>query len=93
MTIAKMRWVLGKATAVLGEKRLAELSSRDVYACRFSIPEGHRFEATQALRQVLNRAIAWDSWTTTRPRSASPTRRGARRRSARSDLAADRSPR
>jgi hypothetical protein len=24
-----------------------------------TIPEGHRFEATQALRQVLNRAVAW----------------------------------
>jgi integrase len=23
------------------------------------LPEGHRFEATQALRQVLNRAVAW----------------------------------
>ena len=23
------------------------------------VPEGHRFEATQALRQVLNRAVAW----------------------------------
>jgi integrase len=30
-----------------------------VYAWRFSVPEGHRFEATQALRQVLNRAVAW----------------------------------
>src|SRR6266852_6308710 len=24
-----------------------------------TVPEGHRFEATQALRQVLNRAVAW----------------------------------
>jgi post-segregation antitoxin (ccd killing protein) len=24
-----------------------------------TVPEGHRFEATQALRQVLNRALAW----------------------------------
>ncbi len=23
------------------------------------VPEGHRYEATQALRQVLNRAVAW----------------------------------
>jgi integrase len=30
-----------------------------VYAWRFSVPEGHRFEATQALRQVLNRAVCW----------------------------------
>jgi hypothetical protein len=57
-TIAKLRWLLGKATAVLGEKRLVDLSPRDVYAWRFSVPEGHRFEATQALRQVL-RAVCW----------------------------------
>ena len=59
VTIAKLRWLLGKATAELGEKRLADLSPRDVYAWRFSVPEGHRFEATQALRQVLNRAVCW----------------------------------
>jgi integrase len=59
VTIAKLRWLLSKATEVLGVKRLADLSPRDVYAWRFSIPEGHRFEATQALRQVLNRAVAW----------------------------------
>jgi hypothetical protein len=35
VTIAKLRWLLGKATAVLGEKRLAELSPRDMYACSF----------------------------------------------------------
>jgi hypothetical protein len=53
-TIAKLRWLLGKATVVLGEKQLAELSPSDVFAWRMSVPEGHRFEATQALRQVLN---------------------------------------
>jgi integrase len=59
VTIAKLRWLLGKATEVLGEKRLADLSPRDVYAWRMTVPEGHRFEATQALRQVLNRAVCW----------------------------------
>ena len=44
VTIAKLRWLLSKATAVLGEKRLADLSPRDVYGWRFSVPEGHRFE-------------------------------------------------
>jgi hypothetical protein len=52
--------VLSKATAELGETRLADLSLRDVYAWRMTVPESHRFEATQALRQVLNRAVAWD---------------------------------
>ena len=59
VTMAKLRWLLGKATASFGEVRLAELSPKDVYAWRLTIPEGHRFEATQALRQVLNRAVAW----------------------------------
>ncbi len=59
VTIAKLRWLLGKATRALGEKRLADLSPKDVYAWRLTVPEGHRFEATQALRQVLNRAVEW----------------------------------
>jgi integrase len=59
VTISKLRWLLGKATAALGEMRLTELSPKEVYAWRLTIPQGHRFEATQALRQVLNRAIAW----------------------------------
>src|SRR5439155_26614175 len=59
VTIAKLRWLLGQATRTLGEKRIADLSPKDVYAWRLTVPEGHRFEATQALRQVLNRAVAW----------------------------------
>src|SRR3954447_13369715 len=59
VTVAKLRWLLGKATAELGEVRLAELSPEQVGAWRLTVPEGHRFEATQALRQVLNRAVAW----------------------------------
>jgi hypothetical protein len=48
VTIGKLRWLLGKATSALGEKRIADLSPKDVYAWRLTIPEGHRFEATQA---------------------------------------------
>jgi integrase len=59
VTVAKLRWLLGKATAGLGEVRLAELSPDQICAWRLTVPEGHRFEATQALRQVLNRAVAW----------------------------------
>jgi hypothetical protein len=84
VTIAKLRWLLGKATAELGEKRLADLSPRDVYAWRFSVSEGHRFEATQALRQVLNRAVCWGLLDYNPPSSASPTRRDGRKRSGRS---------
>jgi integrase len=59
VTVAKLRRLLGKATAELGGVHLAELSPEQVCAWRLSVPEGHRFEATQALRQVLNRAVAW----------------------------------
>src|SRR4029453_6627497 len=59
VTVSKLRWLLGKATAELGGVRLAELSPEQVCAWRLTIPEGHRFEGTQALRQVLNRAVAW----------------------------------
>lgn len=53
VTVAKLRWLLGKATAELGGVRLCDLSPEQVCAWRLTVPEGHRFEATQALRQVL----------------------------------------
>jgi len=59
VTVAKLRWLLGKATVEFGDVPLAELSAEQVFAWRLRVPEGHRFEATQALRQVLNRAVAW----------------------------------
>jgi integrase len=59
VTVAKLRWLLGKATAGLGDVPLAELSPEAICAWRLTVPEGHRYEATQALRQVLNRAVAW----------------------------------
>ena len=58
-TIAKLRWLLAKATCVFGDRRLVDLRSEEIAAWRATLPEGHRFEATQALRQVLNRAVAW----------------------------------
>jgi integrase len=58
-TIAKLRWLLAKATCALGDRRVVELRSDEIGAWRTTLPEGHRFEATQALRQVLNRAVAW----------------------------------
>ena len=58
-TIEKLRWLLGKATAAFGEVRLVDLRADEICAWRGALPEGHRFEATQALRQVLNAAVAW----------------------------------
>jgi integrase len=71
VTIAKLRWLLGKATATLGAVRLADLSPKEIYAWRQTIPEGHRFEATQALRQVLTRAVEWE-WLADNPAKRVP---------------------
>jgi hypothetical protein len=57
--IAKLRWLLAKATRAFGDRRVVELRSDEIGAWRATLPEGHRLEATQALRQVLNRAVAW----------------------------------
>src|SRR6266567_1792965 len=51
VTLAKLRWLLGKATATFAEVRLADLSPRDVYAWRLTIPEGH-VEGEAAVRIV-----------------------------------------
>jgi integrase len=56
-TTAKLRWLLQKAVRTFGERRLSELRSPAIAAWRMTIPSGHRFEATQALRQVLARAV------------------------------------
>jgi integrase len=58
-TTEKLRWLLGKAVRAFGERRLSELRSPAIAAWRMTIPVGHRFEATQALRQVLARAVSW----------------------------------
>jgi integrase len=58
-TTAKLRWLLHAAVCVFGEKRLSELRSPAIAAWRMTIPSGHRFEATQALRQVLARVVSW----------------------------------
>lgn len=58
-TIEKLRWLLGKAVSAFGERRIGRLRSPAIAAWRMTIPAGHRFEATQALRQVLARAVDW----------------------------------
>ena len=58
-TIEKLRWLLAKATAAFGDVQLADLRAEEICAWRSALPEGHRFEATQALRQVLNAAVSW----------------------------------
>ena len=59
VTIAKLRWLLGKAVAVFGERPVGELRSEEIAAWRIALSPGYRFDATQALRQVLARAVVW----------------------------------
>jgi integrase len=59
VTIEKLRYLLSKATAVFGDRKIGELTSQEIAAWRMTISAGYRFEATQALRQVLHRAVAW----------------------------------
>ena len=49
-----------KATAAFEDVQLVDLRAEEICAWRGTLPEGHRFEATQALRQVLNAAVAWE---------------------------------
>jgi integrase len=58
-TIGKLSWLLMKAVEAFGTRRLPQLRSQEIAAWRMTIPTGHRFEATQALRQVLARAVVW----------------------------------
>src|SRR5215204_4686851 len=58
-TIEKLSWLLAKALRAFGGRRLPELRSQEIAAWRMTISPGHRFEATQALRQVLARAVVW----------------------------------
>ena len=63
VTIEKLRWLLAKAIAAFGDRRLSEFRPQEIAAWRMTIPPGHRFEATQALRQVLERAVVWQMLT------------------------------
>jgi len=58
-TIEKLHWLLSKATAAFGSMPISELQPTQIAAWRITIPYGHRFEATQALRQTLARAVSW----------------------------------
>jgi integrase len=59
VTIDKLRYLLSKAIAVFGDCRIGELTSQEIAEWRMTLSPGYRFEATQALRQVLHRAVAW----------------------------------
>jgi len=58
-TIEKLRWLLRKSTRSFGDLPISELQLSEIAAWRITVPRGHPFEATQALRQVLARAVSW----------------------------------
>lgn len=74
-TIAKLRWLLGKALGPFGKRRLSELRSQEIAAWRMTIPPGHRFEATQALA----RGVVWGMI------DVNPAKRGGRESPAAAD--------
>lgn len=59
VTIEKLRYMLSKAITLFGDRKIGELTSQEIAEWRMSVSPGYRFEATQALRQVLHRAVAW----------------------------------
>jgi hypothetical protein len=73
-TTAKLRWLLTKSTAAFGSTPLTDLEPRKIAGWRMTLPIGHRFEATQALRQTLARASSGASSRPIPPRPASTTR-------------------
>src|SRR5512133_3307003 len=48
VTIEKLRYLLSKATAVFGDRRIGELAPREIADWRMTLSPGYRFEATQA---------------------------------------------
>jgi integrase len=59
VTLKKLRFLLSRAVQRFGDYRLDELDPVEIAAWRMTVPPGYRFEATQALRQVLARAVVW----------------------------------
>jgi integrase len=59
VTLEKLRFLLARAVQAFGDYRLDELDPVEISAWRMTVPPGYRFEATQALRQVLARAVVW----------------------------------
>jgi integrase len=47
VTIEKLRWLLSKAIAVFGDRRIGELTSQEIAEWRMKLSPGYRFEATQ----------------------------------------------
>ncbi len=59
VTLAKLRFLLDRAVQAFGGYYLDELDPAEISTWRMTVSPGYRFEATQALRQVLLRAVVW----------------------------------
>ena len=59
VTLAKLRFLFSRALQAFGGYYLDELDPVEISAWRMTVSPGYRFEATQALRQVLARAVLW----------------------------------
>ena len=59
VTLAKLRFLLNRAVHRFGDYYLDALDPAEISAWRMTVSPGYRFEATQALRQVLARAVLW----------------------------------
>jgi integrase len=59
VTLEKLRFLLTRAVQAFGDYYLDELDPVEISAWRMTVSHGYRFEATQALRQVLARAVVW----------------------------------
>jgi integrase len=59
VTIEKLCWLLAKAVAAFGDRPVGGLRSEEIAGWRILLSPGYRFDATQALRQVLARAVVW----------------------------------
>jgi len=59
VTLAKLRFLLSRAVQAFGGCYIDELDPVEISAWRMTVSPGYRFEATQALRQVLARAVLW----------------------------------
>jgi integrase len=58
VTIEKLRWLLGKAVAVFGDRPVGELRSEEIAAWRIALSPGYRFDATRRCGRC-SRAVLW----------------------------------
>jgi hypothetical protein len=77
VTLKKLRFLLARAVPRFGDYPLDELDPVESAAWRMSVPPGYRFEATQALRQVLAApSCGGCSTSTRRSRASNPAKQG-----------------